>query len=138
MIRYHSCCQALAGNVPDLCLSSSSLIPQLLIPRQPRSRGGPNRREPKDHREHSCLRSMNTILESITGLRKFSGGPWLSKMGICSRQDAKNAKSGSLISLRSLHLCARYSEFLVCGFAALGFLRLAPQSLRRFSVPLTR
>jgi hypothetical protein len=33
-------------------------------------------------------------------LRKFSGGPWLSKTGICSRQDAKNAKSGSLISLR--------------------------------------
>jgi hypothetical protein len=30
-------------------------------------------------------------------LRKFSGGPWLSKTGICSRQDAKNAKSGSLI-----------------------------------------
>ena len=29
-------------------------------------------------------------------MRKFSGGPWLSKTGICSRQDAKNAKSGSL------------------------------------------
>jgi hypothetical protein len=33
------------------------------------------------------------------------------KTGICSRQDAKNAKSGSLISLRPLRLCARYSEF---------------------------
>src|SRR4029434_9604478 len=50
---------------------------------------------------------------------KVSGGPWLSKTGICSRQDAKNAKSGSLISLRplrrrsghALRLCGRYSEF---------------------------
>jgi hypothetical protein len=41
------------------------------------------------------------------------------KTGICSGQDAKNAKSGSLISLRplrrrsghALRLCARYSEF---------------------------
>jgi len=55
-------------------------------------------------------------IEVFGSLRKFSGGPWLSKAGICSRQDAK---SGSLISLRplrrrsghALRLCARYSEF---------------------------
>src|SRR6266536_5241761 len=46
--------------------------------------------------------------KSLRTLRKLSGGPWLSKTGICSRQDAK---SGSLISLRPLRLCARYSEF---------------------------
>ncbi len=50
------------------------------------------------------------MLESFRSLRKFFGGPWLSKTGICSRQNAKNAKSGSLISLRPLRLCARYSE----------------------------
>ena len=49
-----------------------------------------------------------TIVESFRSLRKFSGGPWLSKTGICSRPDAK---SGSLISLRPLRVCARYSEF---------------------------
>jgi hypothetical protein len=38
-----------------------------------------------------------TIVESFRGLRKLSGGPWLPKTGICSRQDAKNAKFGSLI-----------------------------------------
>jgi hypothetical protein len=37
------------------------------------------------------------MLKNLCSLRKFSGGPWLSKTGICSRQDAKNAKSGSLI-----------------------------------------
>ena len=50
---------------------------------------------------------------------EVSGGPSLYKTGIYSRQDAKNAKSGSLISLRplrrrsghALRLCARYSEF---------------------------
>jgi hypothetical protein len=47
-------------------------------------------------------------IEVFGSLRKFSGGPWLSKAGICSRQDAK---SGSLISLRPLRLCVRYSEF---------------------------
>jgi hypothetical protein len=34
-------------------------------------------------------------------MRNFSDGPWLSKTGIYSRQDAKNAKSGNLISLRA-------------------------------------
>jgi hypothetical protein len=60
----------------------------------------------------------NDILYSLCCTLKLSllaqvlwGGPWLSKTGICSRQDAKNAKSGSLISLRPLRLCARYSEF---------------------------
>jgi hypothetical protein len=38
-----------------------------------------------------------TIVESFRGLRKLSGGPWLPKTGICSCQDAKNAKFGSLI-----------------------------------------
>jgi hypothetical protein len=52
-------------------------------------------------------------------MRNFSDGPWLSKTGIYSRQDAKNAKSGNLISLRPLRLCGRYSGF-GCGFAALG------------------
>ena len=33
------------------------------------------------------------------------------KTGIYSCQDAKNAKSGNLISLRPLRLCGRYSEF---------------------------
>jgi hypothetical protein len=37
------------------------------------------------------------MLKNLCSLRKFSGGPWLSKTGICSRQDAKNAKSRSLI-----------------------------------------
>ena len=50
-------------------------------------------------------------LHTLKCSRKFSGGPWLSKTGICSRQDAKRAKSGSLISWRPLRLCARYSEF---------------------------
>ena len=49
--------------------------------------------------------------KSLRTLRKIFRWPWLSKTGICSRQDAKNAKSGSLISLRPLRLCARYSEF---------------------------
>ena len=54
------------------------------------------------------------MLKSVRTLRELSGGPRLSKTGISSRQDAKNAKnakSGSLISLRTLRLCARYSEF---------------------------
>ena len=51
------------------------------------------------------------MLKSVRTLRELSGGPRLSKTGISSRQDAKNAKSGSLISLRPLRLCARYSEF---------------------------
>jgi hypothetical protein len=32
------------------------------------------------------------MFKSLRTLRKLSGGPWLSKKGICSRQDAKNAK----------------------------------------------
>ncbi len=44
------------------------------------------------------------------------------KNGIYSRQDAKNAKSGSLISLRPLRLCGRHSEFWLrfcrAGFSA--------------------
>ena len=44
----------------------------------------------------------------------------------CSRQDAKSAKFGSLISLRplrpcsghALRFCGRYSDFWFCGFAA--------------------
>jgi hypothetical protein len=32
------------------------------------------------------------MLKSLRTLRKLSGDPWLSKTGICSRQDAKNAK----------------------------------------------
>jgi hypothetical protein len=51
------------------------------------------------------------MLKSVRTLRELSGGPRPSKTGISSRQDAKNAKSGSLISLRTLRLCARYSEF---------------------------
>ena len=36
------------------------------------------------------------IVKSFRGWRKFSGGqPVAIKTGICSRQDAKNAKSGS-------------------------------------------
>jgi hypothetical protein len=42
------------------------------------------------------------IFKSFLRMRNFSDGPWLSKTGIYSRQDAKNAKSGNLISLRSL------------------------------------
>jgi hypothetical protein len=48
------------------------------------------------------------IHQRVRCLHKFSGGSWLT--GICSRQDAKNAKSESLISLRPLRLCGRYSE----------------------------
>jgi hypothetical protein len=52
------------------------------------------------------------MLKSFRSLRKFSGGAFF-KTVIASRQDAKNAKFGSLISLRPLRLCGRYSESLV-------------------------
>jgi len=39
-----------------------------------------------DRREKSFFIAM---CERFRGLRKFSGAPWLSKTGICSRQDAK-------------------------------------------------
>jgi hypothetical protein len=39
-----------------------------------------------------------TTVESFRGLRKFSGSLAHSKTGICSRQDAKNAKSGIVFS----------------------------------------
>jgi hypothetical protein len=55
------------------------------------------------------------IVESFRGLRKLSGGPWLPKTGICSRQaclersrkDAKNAKFGSLIFFAALSTLIR-------------------------------
>jgi hypothetical protein len=50
-------------------------------------------------------------LFALLYIKVFASGLWQSKTGICSRQDAKNAKSGSLISLRPLRLCARYSDF---------------------------
>jgi hypothetical protein len=56
-------------------------------------------------------------LKNFRGFRKFSGGPWLSKAGICSRQDAKNAKSGSLIFFAAF---ARDIPSFGCGSAALG------------------
>jgi hypothetical protein len=52
-----------------------------------------------------------TLSKSFLQSRKLSGGPWLSKTGSCSRQDAKNAKSGKLNFLRLLRLCGRYPEF---------------------------
>jgi hypothetical protein len=47
-----------------------------------------------------CLGLRIALLRNFRALRKFSGGPWLSKKRICSRQacpergrrDAKNAK----------------------------------------------
>jgi hypothetical protein len=60
------------------------------------------------------------------------------KTGICSGQDAKNAKSGSLISLRplrrrsghALRLCARYSEsWLRLGRARLSTVKKTPSAV---------
>jgi len=66
-------------------------------------------------------------LKNVRKLRNFSVGPWLSKTRVCSRQDAKNAKSGSLISCGPFDvaqdmLCAfaRDTPSFGCGFAALG------------------
>jgi len=54
------------------------------------------------------------MVESFRSLRKLSSVAI--ETGICSRQDAKHAKSGSLILC---DLCA-FARDIGCGFAALG------------------
>jgi hypothetical protein len=71
-----------------------------------------SRKERKGHEEKIPLEFF-ALLYVKTPLAQIFGDPWLSKTGICSRQDAKNAKSGSLISLRPLRLCGRYFRVLV-------------------------
>jgi hypothetical protein len=89
---------------------------------------GSTRRTSNPPRSRARELSFRSILPCC-GSRKFSSGAWLSKTGICSRQDAKNAKFGRLIPLRplrrrsghALRLGARYSEF---------WLRLRPAGLK--------
>src|SRR4029453_10222648 len=65
------------------------------------------------------LRDLRNTIQKFSPSTQIFRWPVASKTGICSRQaclersrkDAKNAKSGSLISLRPLRLCGRYSEF---------------------------
>ena len=56
----------------------------------------------------------SATLKSWRSLRKLSGGPWLSKTGICSRQDAKNAsRKLSFRPLRQAQGKLREKSFLV-------------------------
>jgi|GEM_PF-1456819 len=69
--------------------------------------------------DHELRALCTAMLKSLRTLRKFSGGPSLSKTGICSRQDAKNAKFGSC------HFDRREKSFLVAS-DSLGMTGLSP------------
>ena len=84
------------------------------------------------------------MLESFRGLRKFYRRflPFSNKrVGLFSRQDAKNAKFGKHLFLCGLCAFARDIPIFDCGFAALGALWLIPfflsasQKVTRFAVP---
>ena len=84
---------------------------------------------------------MCYIKLSVTSLRsqlagKFSGSPWLSKNGICSRQERQERQVREVsISLRPLRLCGRYSEFWLrlcrAKFYVVKFFVFQPQRTQR-------
>ena len=75
-------------------------------------------RRPRRIRKSMIINFVLLCLRVFAACANFRW-PVVIQNGICSRQDAKHAKSGSLISLRplqrrsghALQLCARYSEF---------------------------